>query len=132
MTLLIGYGNDIRGYDRFGIELANMLSPYIDTITTHHLSLDIIPTLDKYDTIIFADVSYGTPHKAIACAISEHSSNISHKISIFDFISFASSYHNKPFEYVLYSILSTEFEYSTIVDVQEELCTISSYILSTL
>jgi Ni,Fe-hydrogenase maturation factor len=110
--LLIAISNPIRGADRVGLEIAKRLEHIYDTLVLHQLSTEIVLKLTDIDEVIFADASYGTPRGAIACAIDDSNTTITHKVSIDDFMRFACEYHDRDIEYSVYSILSDEFEYS--------------------
>lgn len=129
MTLVIGYGNPLRGCDKFGVELATALSKHFDTIITHQLTLDLVEKLFLYDTIIFADCAYGSPSLSVACSINDTISFVTHKTNLFDFINFAQIYCNKTFDFVVYSILCDRYDYGEYIDISDCVDSIKKHIL---
>lgn len=132
MIVVIGYGNPLRGCDKFGIELANAMSEYCDTIITQQLTIDLVQKLERYDTVIFADCAYGSPSLTIACAINDSASPISHKVNLFDFVNFAKLYCDKDFDFVLYSVLCDRYEYGEEIDLSTQINVIKEYILKSI
>jgi hydrogenase maturation protease len=130
MTLIVGIGNPLRGDDGFGVALASAISGNFDTITIHQLTPEIVEEIRDYETIIFTDISYGLPLGAIACSLYPNSSSISHKSDLFDFVDFAKIYHQKEFDFYLFSSLSDQFEYTQDINskLKENIHTISNYI----
>lgn len=59
-TLVIGYGNTLRGDDGAGIAAVGNLKnnyPHFDFLTLHQLTLELIETILNYETVYFIDAS---------------------------------------------------------------------------
>lgn len=59
-TLVIGYGNTIRGDDGAGIAAVGILKnnyPQFDFISLHQLTPDLTETISYYDAVYFIDAS---------------------------------------------------------------------------
>lgn len=59
-TLVIGYGNDLRGDDGAGVRAAQLIAernPAVDCLQLHQLTPELTSTISGYKTIIFIDAS---------------------------------------------------------------------------
>ncbi len=63
-TLVIGYGNPLRGDDGFGPVVAQYFSdrhadslPYVETLIAQQLTLDLAAEIAAYDQVIFVDAA---------------------------------------------------------------------------
>ena len=59
-TLVIGYGNSLRGDDGVGVRAVEIIAhkhPGIDCLTLTELTPDLAETLSRYDNVLFVDAS---------------------------------------------------------------------------
>jgi hydrogenase maturation protease len=59
-TLVIGYGNTLRGDDGAGVRAAGLIAnthPDIDCVAVAELTPDLAETISFYDTVLFVDAS---------------------------------------------------------------------------
>lgn len=59
-TLVIGYGNTLRGDDGAGIRAAERVAtrlPGVDCLCVHELQPELAETISLYDTVIFLDAT---------------------------------------------------------------------------
>lgn len=123
MRIIVGYGNDLRGEDAFGVDVVNLLQKQKlkDTklISAYQLTPEICLELLDADEIVFVDAAFSNEnHYAIACDIMEQQNvNLSHHISPKVVISLLNSVYNKFPKFLIYSMLTNEFD--TILDVDK-------------
>ena len=65
MTLLIGYGNTLRGDDAFGVRVAEMLQdmnlPDVEVLTCHQLTPELAEDISAAEHVLFIDASTDLP-----------------------------------------------------------------------
>lgn len=123
MRVIVGYGNDLRGEDAFGVDAINLLQKQKlkDTklISEYQLTPELCLRLLDADEIIFIDAAFANKnHYAIACDIMEQQNvNLSHHISPKVIISLLNNIYNKFPRFYIYSMLTNEFD--TVLDVDK-------------
>ena len=120
MRAIIGYGNEIRGEDAFGIDVVKELQKIElkDTklILLHQLTPEIVLELFDADEIVFIDTLYDEKnHYTLECSLKEQNNlNLSHHISPKTIIYMLSTLYGKKPKFFIYSITSSNF--NTIKD----------------
>lgn len=115
MRAIIGYGNELRGEDAFGLDVIKKLKKLElkDTklISAFQLTPELVLELLEADEIIFVDASLDEQHHYIlACPLMEQNSlNLSHHISPKTIIYMLNSLYGKYPEFYIYSMLSNSF-----------------------
>ncbi|EQB39897.1 hypothetical protein M947_04770 [Sulfurimonas hongkongensis] len=116
MRVIIGYGNELRGEDAFGVDTIKKLQKLClkntKLISMHQLTPEIVLELLEADEIIFIDACYNEKnHYALACSLTEqNTSNLSHHISPKTIIHMLKSlYANEP-KFFIYSMMSKNFD----------------------
>lgn len=70
-TLVIGYGNPLRGDDGLGWEAAqqvnNLLRGTADVLAVHQLTIDLAEPVSRYDRVIFIDAAAGDHTGEVCC-----------------------------------------------------------------
>lgn len=123
MRIIVGYGNDLRGEDAFGVDVVNLLQKQklknTKLISAYQLTPEICLELLDADEIVFIDAAFSNEnHYAIACDIMEQQNvNLSHHIYPKVVISLLNSVYNKFPKFLIYSMLTNEFD--TILDVDK-------------
>lgn len=119
MQIIIGYGNDLRGEDAFGVDVISLLQKQTqekvlkDTklLKEYQLTPEICLELLDATKIIFVDACYGKDHYALACDITEtQNTNLSHHISPKVIIAMLNSVYGIYPEYEIYSMVTDEFD----------------------
>ena len=116
MRVIVGYGNELRGEDAFGIDVVEELEKYDlkDTkfITTFQLTPEMVLELLEASEIIFIDACYSLNDQySLACSIMEqNSSNLTHQISPKIIISMLNNLYDKYPKYQIYSMLTDNFD----------------------
>ena len=116
MRVIVGYGNELRGEDAFGIDVVEELEKYElkDTkfITTFQLTPEMVLELLEASEIIFIDACYSLNDQySLACSIMEqNSSNLTHQISPKIIISMLNNLYDKYPKYQIYSMLTDNFD----------------------
>ncbi len=115
MKVIIGYGNELRGEDGFGVEAIKKLQSYaredIKLISAFCLTPELILEMLDADEIIFVDACYDEEnHYALACSIVKNSSNLSHHIQPQILIALMRDVYEKKVDYSIYSMLTCNFE----------------------
>lgn len=116
MRIIIGYGNELRGEDAFGIEVIKELQKIelkcTKLISAHQLIPEIVLELLEADEIVFIDTCYDDKnHYALACSLKEQNGlNFSHHISPKTIIYMLKSLYAKEPEFFLYSMISESFD----------------------
>jgi len=123
LRIIVGYGNDLRGEDAFGVDVVNLLQKQklknTKLISAYQLTPEICLELLDADEIVFIDAAFSNEnHYAIACDIMEQQNvNLSHHIYPKVVISLLNSVYNKFPKFLIYSMLTNEFD--TILDVDK-------------
>ncbi|MDD2356991.1 MAG: hypothetical protein PHX13_03650 [Thiovulaceae bacterium] len=115
MKIIIGYGNELRGEDGFGLEVIKKLQSFahkdIKLISVFCLTPELILEVLDADEIIFVDACYdGENHYALACSLLKNSSNLSHHIQPQILIALMEDLYEKKVDYSIYSMLTYNFE----------------------
>jgi len=116
MRVIIGYGNELRGEDAFGIdtikELQKLELKNTKLLSMHQLTPELVLQLLDADEIVFIDVSYDAKnHYALACSLTEQNNlNLSHHISPKTIICMLKSLYTKSPKFFIYSMISKNFE----------------------
>ena len=120
MRAIIGFGNDLRGEDAFGIDVLHQLQEYskktpIDNtklISAFQLTPEICLELLDSTKIVFIDASYSINLEyTLACSIEKtKNTNLSHHISPQVIMSMLKSIYNLDVEYEIYSMTTCKFE----------------------
>ena len=126
MRVIIGYGNELRGEDAFGVDAIKQLQK-LELKNTKLISLfqlvpEIVLELLDAKEIIFIDVTYSKDnHYALACSIVKNkNANITHHISPEMIFCTLKNLYNKKVEFKIYSMLSNNFEDISDVDLYEK------------
>lgn len=116
MQVIICYGNELRGEDGFGIEVAKYLAskPLINTkiITLHQLVPEIVLELLNATKIVFVDASYDKEYTyKLACSITKAQTNtFTHHINHKQIISLLNDVYNTHPDYEVVSMLCNNFD----------------------
>ncbi len=114
--VIVGFGNDLRGEDGFGVEVIKKLQnyPLKDTklISTFQLTPELALDLKNFDEIIFVDAAHSqTNHYCLACNLENRSqNNLSHHIGIDMIISILNSLYNSFPKFQVYSMLTNSYD----------------------
>ena len=116
MRVIIGYGNELRGEDAFGVDTIKKLQKLslknTKLLSLHQLTPEIVLQLLDANEIIFIDASYDEKnHYALACPLTEQDNlNLSHHISPKTIIYMLNNlYKNMP-KFLIYSMMSRSFD----------------------
>ncbi len=116
MRTIVGYGNDLRGEDAFGVDVIKELQNYkIDKtklISQFQLTPEIVLELLDSDEIIFVDATYSLKnHYALACnRYEKNNSNLSHHIEPIEIMTILNSVYKKYPNFQIFSMLTNNFE----------------------
>lgn len=117
MRVIVGFGNDLRGEDGFGVDVIKELQKHTlantKLISTFQLTPELALNLKEYDEIIFLDAAYSeTEHYALACNLEKNynNSSITHHISIFMIVNILNNLYNHFPQFTVYSMLTNSFE----------------------
>ena len=115
MRVIIGYGNNLRGEDGFGVDVIDELQNHIlkDTllIKSFQLTPELVLELLIADEIIFIDACFSPKNNyKLACSLLEQKSNLSHHISPQLLMKFLKNIYNLSTSYYIYSMLTNNFD----------------------
>ena len=116
MRVIIGYGNELRGEDAFGVDAVKELQKYKlkDTklISTFQLTPEIVLELQDCKEIVFIDACYSIDDNyKLACSVEEeNSSNLSHHITPKTIMAMLNGIYNKYPTFIIYSMLTNSFD----------------------
>ncbi len=116
MRVIIGYGNELRGEDAFGLDVIKELQKLSlkDTklISAHQLTPEMTLELQEVDEIIFIDSCHDEKNNySLACSLIEQSSlNLSHHISPKTIIYMLKNLYAKNPDFYIYSMMSSSFD----------------------
>ncbi|MDD5373194.1 MAG: hypothetical protein PHO62_07180 [Sulfurimonas sp.] len=116
MRVIIGYGNELRGEDAFGVAVIKEMQKFSlkDTklISVFQLTPEIVLELLDADEIIFIDTcSDEKNHYSLSCSLSEQNGlNLSHHISPKTIIYMLKSLYNRHPNFFIYSMMSSSFD----------------------
>ena len=114
--IVVGFGNDLRGEDGFGIEVIEELRKYhlCDTklISIFQLTPELALELKEFDEIIFVDAAdSSSDHYALACNLETTQHNtLSHHISIETILGILHTLYGHFPKFQVYSILTDHYE----------------------
>lgn len=116
MRIIVGYGNELRGEDAFGVDAIKELKKFhlknTKLISAFQLTPEIVLELLEADEIIFIDAcSNEKNHYALACSLSVQSHfNLSHHISPRTIIAMLESLYEKHPNFFIYSMMTKSFD----------------------
>lgn len=116
MTIIVGFGNNLRGEDGFGVdvilELQNYNLPNTKLISTFQLTPELCLRLKEASKIIFIDAAFDlNENYKLACGLENSTQNsLSHHISIKTIISMIKELYKKDIEYEVFSMLTSNFD----------------------
>jgi hydrogenase maturation protease len=116
MRVIIGYGNTLRGEDAFGVDVVKKLENFklheTKLLTAFGLTPELVLELLEADEIVFVDACYSNSnHYILACNIfMQQTPQFSHHITPEVLIEMLRSLYNKKINYIIYSMLSNNFE----------------------
>jgi hydrogenase maturation protease len=115
LKVIIGYGNELRGEDGFGIEVIKKLQSYkhedIKLISAFCLTPELVLELLEVDEVLFIDACYDVENPyTFACSILKNGSNLSHHIEPQILIALLQKVYHKEIDYSIYSMLTCNFE----------------------
>jgi hydrogenase maturation protease len=116
MRVIVGYGNELRGEDAFGVDAIKELQKFhlknTKLISAFQLTPEIVLELLEADEIIFIDACNNEKnHYALACSLSEQSRfNLSHHISPKTIIVMLESLYDKHPNFFIYSMMTKSFD----------------------
>ncbi len=116
MTIIVGFGNDLRGEDSFGIDVIKRLQSYdlpnTKLISTFQLTPELSLELKEATKLIFIDATFN--HKdnySLACNLEEYKyDQLSHHISIRTILMILERLYNTKPEYELYSMFTNNLD----------------------
>ena len=129
MTIIIGYGNKLRGEDSFGLEVIKKLKKEklknTQLLSLFQLTPELCLDLLDASEIIFIDAKYSnTEHYSLSSNIEiGNDINLSHHISYRTIIEMLNTLYNRYPKYQVYSMCTNSFEkienissYNKVVD----------------
>ncbi|NWF66279.1 MAG: hydrogenase maturation protease [Campylobacterales bacterium] len=122
-TLLIGYGNTLRGDDGFGVFVATEIEKLnlFDVVISHQLTPEMVFLMREYELILFVDSAVGVDEFALSSPLSAKSSTnslVDHSISPFFLQDMTKQLFDKTVDILLFSILIKEFDYSEELSIE--------------
>ncbi|MDP2894632.1 MAG: hypothetical protein Q8N78_09750 [Sulfurimonas sp.] len=116
MRAVVGYGNELRGEDAFGVDVIKELQKFhlknTKLISALQLTPEMVLELLEADEIIFVDACYDEEnHYALACSLSRQSGfNLSHHITPKSVIGMLKSLYEKHPNFFIYSMMTNSFD----------------------
>jgi hydrogenase maturation protease len=116
MRVVVGYGNELRGEDAFGVDVIKELEKFhlknTKLISAFQLTPEIVLELLEADEIIFIDACNNEKnHYALACSLSVQSRfNLSHHISPKTIVYMLESLYEKHPNFFIYSMMTKSFD----------------------
>jgi hydrogenase maturation protease len=116
MRVIIGYGNELRGEDAFGLDVIKELQRLSlkDTklISGHQLIPEIVLELLDANEIIFIDTCHdGKNNYSLACSLAQQNSlNLSHHIAPKTIIQILNTLYDNHPDFFIYSMISSSFD----------------------
>lgn len=116
MTIIIGFGNDLRGEDAFGIDVIKKLQSYdlpnTKLIQVFQLTPELSLQLKDATKLIFVDAAFKEKDNYIlGCNLEEIKQNqLSHHISIRTILTILERLYDTKPEYELYSMFTDNFD----------------------
>ena len=116
MRVIVGFGNDLRGEDGFGVDVVKELQKYpiqnTKLISTFQLTPELALELKEYDEIIFVDAAHSESNNyALACNIENKTNNtLSHHISIQMILSILNTLYKSFPQHQVFSMLTNSYD----------------------
>lgn len=116
MKIVVGFGNDLRGEDAFGVDVISKLQDYnlgnTKLISTFQLTPELSLELKDATKLIFIDAAFNQDYNyALGCSLEEIKQNqLSHHISIKTIIMILERLYDTKPEYELYSMFTNNFD----------------------
>ena len=116
MRAIIGYGNELRGEDAFGLDVIKELqkASLKDTklISAHQLTPELVLELLEAAEIVFVDTCYSKEAcHALACSLNpQNGLNLSHHISPKSIVKMLNTLYDRHPGFLIYSMISENFE----------------------
>jgi hydrogenase maturation protease len=116
MRVIIGYGNELRGEDAFGVdvikELNNLNLTNTKLISTFQLTPELCLELLEAEELIFVDASYSGLHQYIlACPVEiSYNQGLTHYLNPHTLVGILKVVYNHYPEYKIYSMLTDSFD----------------------
>ncbi len=116
MRVIIGYGNELRGEDAFGLDVIKELQKLSlkDTklISAHQLTPEIVLELLDASEIIFIDTCFDEKNNySLTCSLAQQNGlNLSHQISPKTIIQMLNTLYTKFPDFSIYSMMSSSFD----------------------
>ncbi len=119
-TLIIGYGNPLRGDDALGHYAVQRLSELVDNetvklISCHQLTPELAAEASKYDKVIFIDASIGEKEGVLTVTRLDHTQlpkpAISHQLEPESVLAYSSTLYGKTPDAYLVTITAGSFGY---------------------
>lgn len=114
--VIVGFGNDLRGEDGFGIEVIKQLEklPLKNTklLSLFQLTPELCLELINFEEIIFIDAGYSEKyHYNLACNLEESNPNtLSHHVSIKTILTLLNTLYKTFPRYMVFSMLTNSFD----------------------
>lgn len=112
-TLVIAWGNTLRGDDGVAVQVASMLPPSIAVLTTQQLQPELAEALRDLDRVIFVDATRdGTPGeiRSVAVESRDADSNLTHSVEPSTLLAFASKLYGAHPEAVQVTVCGERFD----------------------
>lgn len=116
MRIIVGYGNELRGEDAFGIDVIKQLKSQTlkntKLISTFQLTPELCLDLIEAKEVIFIDACYSNSnHYELACSLeSINTQNLSHHMDIKLIIKMLNELYSCYPKYEVYSMITNSFE----------------------
>ncbi len=114
MTLVVGYGNTLRGEDGFGIEVANLLQhkapEVVEVATLHQLIPELALRISEAGRVIFVDAACGAPEYALAVPLENPHDTLSHHLTPQEVVAMSRLLYDWRGECLLFSMMSLSFD----------------------
>jgi len=116
MKTVIGYGNELRGEDAFGIDVIKRLElekvQNVQLLSLYQLTPEIVLDLLESDEIIFIDACYENKNNyKLACSLENTKAlHLSHHISYRVIIHMLNSLYDRYPKYQVYSMFTSNFD----------------------
>lgn len=116
MITIVGFGNELRGEDAFGVnvisELQKLKLQNLKLISCFQLTPELTLELKDSSKIIFIDAAYSVEEQyKLACNLQNNISNsLTHHISIDTLIYMLKQLYNKSPNFEIFSMLTSSFD----------------------
>lgn len=116
MTIVIGFGNTLRGEDGFGVDVINELQNYnLDNkklISTFQLTPELSLELKKANKLIFVDASFDEKEEyKLSCSVETlRTQKLSHHIKIIELISILENLYSCKANFEVFSMTTKNFD----------------------